>query len=54
MASTPAASLNNRPLHVMAKLLLRFPWLILLLFIILTGASLTYTVRHLGINNNTA
>ena len=54
MVSTPAASLNNRPLHVLAKLVLRFPWLILLLFIIMTGASLTYTVRHLGINNNTA
>ncbi|MCL7423258.1 MAG: MMPL family transporter [Methylobacter sp.] len=38
----------------MAKLPLRFPWLILLLFIIISGLGLNYTAAHLGINNNTS
>jgi hopanoid biosynthesis associated RND transporter like protein HpnN len=54
MVSSTAPSINNRPFQFLAALPLRFPWLILLLCIILSGASLTYTVRNLGINTNTS
>jgi hopanoid biosynthesis associated RND transporter like protein HpnN len=37
-----------------ARLTLRYPWLIVLLFFMLCAASLRYTVHHLGIKNNTA
>lgn len=35
------------------KLPLRFPWLIVLAFFLLSGASLYHTINHLGINTNT-
>lgn len=47
-------ALPERLLMGLSSLALRFPWLILLLFIAASGISLSYTVDHLGINNNTS
>lgn len=47
-------NLTDRLFTCLSRLALRFPWLILLLFIVLSGISLNYTVGHLGINTNTA
>lgn len=41
-------------LHRSARWLLRFPWLVSLLFLVLCATSAAYTIRHLGIHNNTA
>ncbi|MBS4050893.1 MAG: MMPL family transporter [Methylomonas sp.] len=46
--------LTDRLLAALSRLALRFPWPILLLFIAVSGISLSYTVDHLGINNNTS
>ncbi|MCK9606299.1 MAG: MMPL family transporter [Methylomonas sp.] len=37
-----------------SRLILRYPWQVLLLFLILCALSIGYTSRHLGIQNNTA
>ncbi|MGZ8923146.1 MAG: hypothetical protein ACXW0M_07295 [Methylosarcina sp.] len=50
----PTFSVPNPVLEAAARLMLRFPWLIVLLFLILCAASLRYTLQHLGIKNNTA
>ena len=41
-------------MNALFKFPLRFPWLILLVFITLAGASLNYTMQHLGMNTNTS
>ena len=47
-------NLTDRLFAYLSRLSLRFPWLILLLFIAVSGISLSYTIDHLGINTNTA
>lgn len=54
MASKQVPNLTDRLLGGLSKLALRFPWLILLLFIAVSIISISYTVDHLGINNNTS
>jgi uncharacterized protein len=44
----------DHALNRLSRLILRFPWQVLLLFLGLCALSLTYTSRHLGIQNNTA
>lgn len=41
-------------LKASTRFTLRFPWLIVLLFVVLSAASLRYTIQNLGIRNNTA
>ena len=36
------------------KLALRFPWLIVMMYIAVSGICLSYTIDHLGINTNTS
>lgn len=47
-------SISQRGLQFLSALPLRFPWLILLLFLVVSGVSVPYISQHLGINNNTA
>lgn len=47
-------NLTDRLFTCLSRLALRFPWLILLLFIAVSGICLSYTFGHLGINTNTA
>lgn len=47
-------SIFHRIVNALFRLPLRFPWLILLVFIALGGVSLHYTIRHLGMNTNTS
>ena len=44
----------SRFIQALSKLPIRFPWLILLLFIAISGVSLNYTIHHLGMNTNTS
>ncbi|WP_341325479.1 MMPL family transporter [Methylotuvimicrobium sp. KM2] len=48
------ASIQTRLLESIAILPLRFPWILLSLFVLLCALSLNYTIKNLGINNNTA
>ncbi|MGR8930227.1 MAG: MMPL family transporter [Gammaproteobacteria bacterium] len=48
------SSILSRFLRFLAKLPLRFPWLILLIFIGIGAASLNYTIENLGMNTNTS
>ncbi|PKM38454.1 MAG: hopanoid biosynthesis-associated RND transporter HpnN [Gammaproteobacteria bacterium HGW-Gammaproteobacteria-10] len=50
----PISSSHTHILETLAKLILRFPWLLIFLFVALSATSLTYTLGNLGINNNTA
>ncbi len=52
--SLGVSSISTRFLHLLAKLPLRFPWLMVLMFIAVSAASLNYTVHHLGMNTNTS
>jgi len=47
---TPA----NRFLARWSLLITHFPWLLILITLVLTGVSLHYTINHLGVNTNTA
>ncbi|OAI17776.1 hopanoid biosynthesis-associated RND transporter HpnN [Methylomonas lenta] len=47
-------SIFNKIVNALFRLPLRFPWLILLVFILLGGVSLNYTIQHLGMNTNTS
>ena len=47
-------NLTDRLLGLLSRLTLRFPWPILLLFIAVSVICISYTVNHLGINNNTS
>ncbi len=49
-----SSSLIDRLLCWWGNNILRFPWLLILLTIILTASSLYYTINNLGINTNTA
>ncbi|QPK64441.1 MMPL family transporter [Methylomonas sp. LL1] len=44
----------NNAFQSLAKLPVRLPWLILLLFIAASGICLPYIAEHLGVNNNTS
>lgn len=44
----------DHALNRLSGLILRFPWQVLLLFAVLCALSVSYTSRHLGIQNNTA
>lgn len=48
------ASIQTRLLESITKLPLRFPWALLSLFVLLCMLSLNYTIKNLGINNNTS
>ena len=47
-------NLTDRFLCWFSQLVLRFPWLFLLLVISLCSVSLNYTINNLGVNTNTA
>ncbi len=44
----------DHALNRLSRLILRFPWPVLLLYLVLCALSVSYTSRHLGIQNNTA
>lgn len=48
------ALFTQRTLLSLAKLPIRFPWLVLLIFIVISAFSLNYTTQHLGMNTNTS
>ena len=45
---------KNRIFHALAQWPIRLPWLILLIFVLISAASVHYTIHHLGINTNTS
>jgi len=45
---------KTRVFRALAQWPIRFPWLILLIFVLISAASVHYTIRHLGINTNTS
>lgn len=47
-------SFTHRIFQVFAKLPIRFPWLTILVFLILSAASVHFTIHNLGINTNTS
>ncbi|MDD2761864.1 MAG: MMPL family transporter, partial [Methylomonas sp.] len=49
-----AKSSLSRLIHALSKLPIRFPWLVLLIFVSVSAVSLTYTSGHLGMNTNTS
>lgn len=52
--SALSSSLIDRFLCIWGTQVLRFPWILILLTISLTAASLHYTINNLGVNTNTA
>ncbi|MGY6277522.1 MMPL family transporter [Methylomonas sp. MgM2] len=54
MPFAPLSSISSRIILTLSKLPIRFPWLILLLFALISGFSLNYTMHHLGMNTNTS
>jgi len=54
MTHRPYGILLTRVLYWWEKNLLKWPWLIVLLFILLAGLTLWYTLNHLKVNTNTA
>lgn len=44
----------QRLLYEFLNRILQFPWLVLLIYLVISAASLNYTVQHLGINTNTS
>ncbi len=47
------ATIQTRLFEAITKLPLRFPWILLSFFVLLCALSLNYTIKNLGINNNT-
>jgi len=45
---------THRALLLLSSLVLRYPWLIVFSFIILSAASLQFTINNLGVNTNVA
>ncbi|MCK5120465.1 MAG: MMPL family transporter [Methylococcales bacterium] len=52
--NAPSSSVINRFICWWGALVLRFPWLLILLTVLLSAASLHYTANNLGVNTNTA
>ena len=52
--SALSSSLIDRFLCWWGTQVLRFPWVLILLTVLLTAASLHYTINNLGVNTNTA
>jgi len=52
--NTASASIIDRFLCWWGEKILRFPWLLILLTILLAAGSLNYTINNLGVNTNTA
>ena len=48
------SSISTRFVHPLVKFPIRFPWLVLLLFILVSAFSVNYTIHHLGMNTNTS
>ena len=47
-------SIINRTFRSLSQLPIRFPWLILLVFLAVSAVSVNYTIGHLGMNTNTS
>ncbi|MBM3204143.1 hypothetical protein FJZ55_09605, partial [Candidatus Woesearchaeota archaeon] len=54
MTHRPYSILLTRILYGWEKNLLRWPWVIVLLFTLFAGLTLWYTLNHLKVNTNTA
>lgn len=54
MTSTPPKSLLHRIMLRWEDRFIRYPWLVILLFLIAAGGTLRYTIDNLKVNTNTA